>query len=117
MLELVKERIDSFRRAEQRVALPPAGVPVVVQRPQTRRADVAQPRDRQAHPLGPVVLVPRRPPLNDDYRPRILLAFDANLTAGLGWDALGAQFAYPVDIGSWEQGNIVAPGSDSSCRA
>lgn len=90
--ELIKKRIDARGWVEQRVALPPAGVPVVVERPQTRRTDVAQTRYRQARPLGHVVLAPRRPSFNDRHRRRVLLALDANLIASGRCDALGAQF-------------------------
>ena len=63
--QLAKQVVEAPSRAEQRVALPPAGVAVVVQGPESFGGDVAKPRDRQPRPFGGEVIAPRRAKLDD----------------------------------------------------
>src|SRR5207244_10614813 len=82
-VDLVEQFVDPPSRAEQRVALPTTRVPVVVERPEPSRTHIPKPRDRQATPVGPVVLSPRWPAFDDRDRLSPMLQLDPQLVPSM----------------------------------
>ncbi len=96
--QLAEQLAKPTTGSEQRIALPPSRVPVVVKRPKPLGGDVAQPGNRQPRPLRPGVLTPRRSALDDRHRLAFLLKLDADLAPGARRHSSLAQLANPRHI-------------------
>ena len=112
--QLAKQVVEAPSRAEQRVALPPAGVAVVVQGPESFGGDVAKPRDRQPRPFGAEVIAPRRAKLDDVDRLTFLLELDAHLVSSPWRRSHVAQLSNPRDVAFAQHEAIVRSRPDRS---